>query len=341
MKEGFKIAFTGDIVLQDINKDPNYIFESFKEYIERRDVNLCINLESPFIEKGMKPVKDKITLGAKKRQINYLNYLSPILINLSNNHINDYGNKSCDLTFDILKENGLDFFGAGYLNERRNNIIDHKNKIIYVAFTTRSSDFTGSKLFAEDKFIGGYPPNMEQVSELRKQFNTYCLIINLHWGIEDIQYPEVEKRDLAYSLIDHGADIIIGHHPHIIQPYEVYKDKYIFYSLGNFYFNDIKVINQGKELKRYLPKHRKKGIVPIFKIYHNKKTVLEKILKVEIENDKLILKGNYNLKLMSRMTNRYKLTFPIYLQLLIIIQKIKKVLSNPEIIISKISKLKI
>ena len=55
-----------------------------------------------------------------------------------------------------------------------------------------------------------------------------------HWGIEKFRYPEPADRNLAHRIIDAGADIIVGHHPHIIQPIEIYKGKYIIYSIGNF-----------------------------------------------------------------------------------------------------------
>ena len=62
-------------------------------------------------------------------------------------------------------------------------------------------------------------------------------IAYLHWGTEFIPYPSVEQKQFAHWLIDVGFDLIIGMHPHVLQGYEIYKGKYIFYSLGNFVFN--------------------------------------------------------------------------------------------------------
>lgn len=61
-------------------------------------------------------------------------------------------------------------------------------------------------------------------------------IVNLHWGYENADVPAPFQRDLAHRLVDAGADIIIGHHPHVPQGWEIYRDKHIYYSLGNFNF---------------------------------------------------------------------------------------------------------
>jgi hypothetical protein len=62
------------------------------------------------------------------------------------------------------------------------------------------------------------------------------VIVNLHWGLQDIQLPRPKDITLAHQIIDHGADMIIGHHAHCIQPYQIYRDKYIFYGIGNCIF---------------------------------------------------------------------------------------------------------
>ena len=62
-------------------------------------------------------------------------------------------------------------------------------------------------------------------------------IVYVHWGNEFINYPCIDQKNLAHLIIDKGADMIIGMHPHVLQGFEIYKDKYIFYSLGNFVFN--------------------------------------------------------------------------------------------------------
>ena len=63
------------------------------------------------------------------------------------------------------------------------------------------------------------------------------VIVSIHWGEEYDQYVNTAQQNLAHALIDRGADAIVGHHPHVVQGVEVYKNKPIFYSLGNFIFD--------------------------------------------------------------------------------------------------------
>ena len=66
--------------------------------------------------------------------------------------------------------------------------------------------------------------------------NTDLIVVSIHWGVEGSNHPRVEEINLAKKLIDNGADIIMGHHPHVLQGIEIYNSKPIFYSLGNFIF---------------------------------------------------------------------------------------------------------
>jgi len=74
----------------------------------------------------------------------------------------------------------------------------------------------------------------EDIKALREKVD--IIIINYHWGIEKENYPEEDQIYFAHKTIDYGADLIIGHHPHVLQGVESYKGKYIAYSLGNFIF---------------------------------------------------------------------------------------------------------
>lgn len=329
-----KIAFTGDLVLQEVDKSPKEVFKNFKHTLKKIEAELCVNLESPFVYENMKPIKDKITLYAHKDKVDYLKYLSPAFVNLSNNHINDFGNLSSQLTMSVLREADIDFLGIGFEDNRENVLINNDNKIIHIAFSTRSTDFTGSKLFAKADFIGPYPPDLQQVADLKKQYPAFKIIINIHWGIEDIRYPEPEKRTLAYQLIDKGADMIIGHHPHIIQPYEKYKGKYIMYSIGNFYFPDLYSPDKKEVLKKALP-HQKKGIVPVFDIKNNIELI--SILQVNLDKNDCLNVKETSLKELGFQNKAYKTIHPIYQFVLFNIRRVFRVLKNPGLVIKKLT----
>jgi poly-gamma-glutamate synthesis protein (capsule biosynthesis protein) len=80
---------------------------------------------------------------------------------------------------------------------------------------------------------------LEKVKKIIADLNgrTDLIIVNIHWGVEYEHVFNKTQQDLARDLIDSGADIIIGHHPHVVQGLEIYKNKPIFYSLGNFIFD--------------------------------------------------------------------------------------------------------
>jgi poly-gamma-glutamate synthesis protein (capsule biosynthesis protein) len=105
-------SFVGDLILHDLEK---YSDEPFKKILPLlNNTKTVVNLESPFVDENCDiPLKNKVTLCQNETSIRYLNQLKPDLISLSNNHINDYGNESIELTKRILKQNDLVFFGAG------------------------------------------------------------------------------------------------------------------------------------------------------------------------------------------------------------------------------------
>ncbi|MDW2092043.1 CapA family protein [Vibrio sp. 1865] len=260
-----KIAYTGDLVLQDSELfDSEYVFSCFSNALEARECReLVINLESPITE-GLNKVKDKICLNAVSDTVKHLKYLSPTLINLSNNHINDFGNKGVEQTIERISEIGFDSFGVGGIHDCKH--VSIHNTHVNIAYTHHSADLSSPFLNATGKLLGPKPIDLEEIKKLKEDYSDKAIIVSVHWGIEDISIPCPEVVELARKIIDAGADIILGHHPHIIQPIEVYKGKYIFYSLGNFYFPDIKVKTDRSEFLKKTSKHQKVGLVVIISL---------------------------------------------------------------------------
>lgn len=304
-----KIGFTGDLVLQDLEKLPSEIFGNFRKYIDSKEINLCVNLESPFIKKGMTSFKNKVVLYAYESQYRYIDFLSPHLVNLGNNHINDFGNESSSLSIEILNKNQQAFFGIGYKDKKENVFIDTLNNHIYISFCTRSSDLTGSRLFSEEEFIGPYDVDYDQINFYKCSYSNFKIVVNIHWGLEDIAYPEPEKRNIAHKIIDSGANLIIGHHSHKIQPFEIYKDSYIYYSIGNFYFNDISFELNNKNVFKRALKHQKCGIIPIFDADLHLLDVLE--IKI-ISNSSLEYRECYKPKEITNSVEKYTSLYKYY-----------------------------
>jgi poly-gamma-glutamate synthesis protein (capsule biosynthesis protein) len=324
---GIKFAYTGDLVLQQSSKYPESTFKPIITMLESKGVErLIVNLESPVITPSMKRKKNKICLHCFEEDLKHLTVLKPQTINLSNNHINDYGNDSIKYTKQKLEK--YNFFGVGYDADSSHIEFEHEKKIINFYYSDRSSDQTGERLFAENDKAGPKEVSFDELKRYKKSYPDYCMIVNIHWGTENIKVPDPEIRVKAKKMIDIGVSLIIGHHPHIIQPIEKYKDAFIFYSLGNFFFQELEVEEKGRRKYSLIPKkHQRIGIIPIVRINtFDPRIEIENIISVKWTGDVIlesILKqkswGSYKLNYfhliaypLLRLWSKYSFKFKCY-----------------------------
>ena len=135
----------------------------------------------------------------------------------------------------------------------------------------------------------------------------------MHWGEENINYPLRSQKMQAKELIDNGADLIVGTHPHVIQGHEKYKGKYVFYSLGNFFFPETE--------KQKKTKNNKISIIPFF---DEKLELIKIITTYQNKNNKIkLINKNDKLKKLSKKLNSK------YYQLLILKELIKRDFIKP------------
>ncbi|MEH7610163.1 CapA family protein [Gottfriedia acidiceleris] len=140
-------------------------------------------------------------------------------VNLANNHSHDYLQKGFEDTINNLKKEKIGYFGY---NDQ------------YV------TTIKGTKVAALGYEGWNDSPELRikinnDIQNLRKS-GVKIILIHFHWGIERDYVPNSTQKNLAHYAIDHGADLIVGHHPHVVQGIEEYKGKFIVYSLGNFMF---------------------------------------------------------------------------------------------------------
>ncbi|MEH7349495.1 CapA family protein [Gottfriedia acidiceleris] len=140
-------------------------------------------------------------------------------VNLANNHSHDYLQKGFEDTINNLKKEKIGYFGY---NDQ------------YV------TTIKGVKVAALGYEGWNDSPELRikinnDIQNLRKN-GVKIILIHFHWGIERDYVPNSTQKNLAHYAIDHGADLILGHHPHVVQGIEEYKGKFIVYSLGNFMF---------------------------------------------------------------------------------------------------------
>lgn len=221
-------------------------FAKVSSYMNMGDV-VFANLESPFTDSTHGLDKNrKIVLKAEPEAVSALKDAGINLISLSNNHIMDYYEKGLFDTMDLLDQNDIKYAGGGRnIEEARKPAIIEKNglKIGMLAYTDMAElTFAGKPYLsfaAGPEKSGVVPRKYETIREdiLKYRDQVDLLAVSLHWGVEDSFKVSVEQVEFAHKLIDDGADMILGHHPHRVQGIEIYNGKPIFYSLGNFLFD--------------------------------------------------------------------------------------------------------
>lgn len=151
------------------------------------------------------------------------------LYGVANNHVMQYGAKAYEEMLKYFDNNNILYVGS---DERRSARFRHQEKEVgIIAFSLRPDNFS-------DKPLYWHLPEYTHIeAEIDKLIDCDYRIAFIHWGYEFINYPNIEQKKFAHWLVDKGIDLVIGMHPHVIQGYEIYKDRHIFYSLGNGVFN--------------------------------------------------------------------------------------------------------
>lgn len=237
------MAFVGDVIFAStvetllLKNGYDYPYRDLKEELSRPDLTVA-NLESPVTTRGEEQKKE-YTYRSKPEALKAFRQAGFDIVNLANNHIMDYGADGLLDTLGYLDKEGILRTGAGAdADEAYKPVIVEKNgvKLAFLGFSHKVPDDTwkaGTKkpgtaeLYSTKRALAA-------VSAAKKQAD--LVIVMAHWGEERHDRPEEKHRVMARSFIDEGADLVIGSHPHVLQSLELYKGKYIAYSLGNFLF---------------------------------------------------------------------------------------------------------
>ncbi|OGH92628.1 MAG: hypothetical protein A2563_03055 [Candidatus Magasanikbacteria bacterium RIFOXYD1_FULL_40_23] len=230
-KKEVSIQFFGDIMLDRSvakvmgSEGLDYIFAKDKGIFV--DTNLTIaNLEGPFAPTRIQTSKT-IAFRFDPKLAAQLKSYGFDAFSMANNHGMDMGKKNVDFTRSVLLENSLGYFGDEYNTgpQYTYTVGEERGLSFKVAFV--GLNYTEGALDIKQ---------IKQVIDNAKSQAKF-VIVNIHWGEEYKRISNIKQRNMAHQLVDIGVDAIIGHHPHVIQEVEVYKGKYIFYSLGNFIFD--------------------------------------------------------------------------------------------------------
>ncbi len=255
------ICAVGDIMLgrgvgsrlEEQGKSVEYPFEKVRDMLRTGDIVFC-NIEHPITDSTHCLDRSrKIILGCATKYMESINNAGFNMVNLANNHIMDFYGEGLMDTIALLDENGIVHAGAGAgMEEARKPALMQVNgmKAGMLAYTNYAElVFAGDPYFkfeAEEDKPGVAPRKLEYILEDMENLREHVdlLIVSLHWGIEESFNISTEQVEFAHKIIDSGADIILGHHPHQFQGMEIYKGKPIIYSMGNFIFDQNDPENQ-------------------------------------------------------------------------------------------------
>ena len=209
-----------------------------KSIITASDYAVC-NFEAPVLGGGKSIEKSGPVLNQDRNSPELLKSLGFNVILLANNHIMDYGRKGCEETINCFSDRIC--VGAGTAEEAYKVCVVEKEgkKIGFLALVQH--EFGVVESLSDKKSYGTAwinSPDVEDIIREAKEHVDYLLVFP-HCGIEHIDAPLPEWRERYKRLVLCGADMIVASHPHCPQGWEVYQGKYIYYSLGNFYFDGL------------------------------------------------------------------------------------------------------
>lgn len=237
------LCAVGDILLdrgvrKEMKGDYDHPYKKVKNILNEADITIG-NLECPITYGGTPALKRPIIIfKADPENSEAVKEAGFDILNLANNHTMDYGTEGIVNTINTLKKTNINFIGAG------SNYEDAR-KPLYAQAKNCKIGFLGYSVFPPEGYItfSDRPDvakiDIKSLKDEIKSAKSKCdfLVISIHWGKEYGFYRSDMQKKLAYAIIDSGGDLIIGHHPHVLQGIEGYKDGIIFYSLGNFVFD--------------------------------------------------------------------------------------------------------
>ena len=295
----------GDIILGDhphffgigvrsiIEKKKIFIFEKIVNILSQEDI-VFGNLEVVLSDYGKKNSYDSLMLRGNPYFVNQLKNSNFKLLNIANNHIQQHGDSPFYNTIDILQQNKIKIIGV---DDFQPQIIESKGiKLGFFGYSLRHGEYNSKVLYSQGN-------KKKIISEINKVKNKVdYIIISLHWGDEYINLPSISQISFAHDIIDAGADIILGHHPHVLQPVEKYKGGIIAYSLGNFVSDMCSEITKKSMILKIIFKQNQINKVELIPIYINKN------YQPEISTNKEIKKYPYNLLQTEELLNLVKNT---------------------------------
>jgi hypothetical protein len=312
------IRAVGDISFVGKNAEqPNAeVFRNVSTILKAGDLVIG-NLEGP-LTRETSGLEGKCNLRGHPGWAQYLKEAGFTFLSLANNHMMDFGEQGLFDSIESLKKNDITFAGAGRNITEANAPVFLEIKGKRVAIIARSSVIVSSPVNATPTKAGvAFLDEQETIDTIRKcRREADLVILILHWGLEEYEYPSPSQRMLAHNFISTGVDIILGHHPHVLEGMEYFNGGLCVYSLGNFIFDDFNwnyrnPAGEEKEMKVKLLPGNRKGLILNLSCKKHRIHSVEKFFTefgpdgfMEMKNEKSRLK---HFEVLSR-----RLKFPFY-----------------------------
>ncbi|MDP3953520.1 MAG: CapA family protein [bacterium] len=240
---GGTMFFVGDIMLSrsvekkmEATGDYTFLFLKVAEILRSADLAFG-NLEGPISSRGANQ-GSIYSFRADPRAVEGLVFAGFDVLSLANNHIWDWGRTALLDTVSLLRAEGISPVGAG-------GSYDEANQVALLEFNgVKVAVLAYTNLLPKSFQAGVDSPGLsefdlgkikENVSQLKKSVD--LVVVSLHWGEEYQTSANEGQKDIAHALIDSGVDLVVGHHPHVVQEVEQYGKGWAAYSLGNFVFD--------------------------------------------------------------------------------------------------------
>ena len=272
------LRFGGDVMMTSYFKnyiDSNgvdYMWEDVSDLIKTADYSV-FNLETSVSLRGSDTKPKGYGFRSEPFTLEGLKNAGIDMVTIANNHVMDYGRDAFSDTLNSLDEYEIEYIGAGKNKSEASKINYQEVNGIKVGFLGASEILGYNSNKATDEKSGVFYLNRNDLSDIKSiisaaQSNCDVIVLVLHWDREYYDSPKEETIKMAHELIDSGADIIIGHHPHVLQGIEYYNDGIIYYSTGNFNF---------------LIKNENASRSALFEVVFNKKDILSsKVYPIKI-----------------------------------------------------------
>jgi poly-gamma-glutamate synthesis protein (capsule biosynthesis protein) len=200
--------------MEAVGNDYRYPFSGVLDVLGRDDLTIA-NLETT-LTTATTAIEARFVFAGKPEYARILKEGSVEAVNVANNHSYDLGVKGFEQTLGALREHGVAFFGNGHIDRR-----------VIKGIEVVNLGYTGGRTLIR-------PDMVAKVKASKRPEN--LVIVSFHWGVEGINQPIDEQKHLGRAAIDAGADLVLGHHPHVLQGIEERNGRQIVYSLGNFVF---------------------------------------------------------------------------------------------------------